>query len=66
MTHVFALMLYVGGNLIEPPMHFHKIEACLYYAREAVRRYGTLQTQEHFGLAYCIPKMVNPEETVVY
>jgi len=66
MTHVFALMLYVGGNLIEPPMHFHKIETCLYFARETVRRFGTMETQKHFGLAYCVPTVVDPNKTTVY
>ena len=33
-------------------MHFYKIETCLYFARETVRRYGTMETQKHFGLAY--------------
>jgi hypothetical protein len=66
MTHVFALMLYVGGNLIEPPMYFHKIEACLYYAERVVTRFGTMETQKHFGLAYCVTTVVDPNKTTVY
>jgi len=66
MTHVFALMLYVGGNLIEPPMYFRKIETCNYYARETVRRYGLSDNSKHFGTAYCVPEYVNLEEIKVY
>ena len=59
-------MLFIGGNLIEPPMYFYKIETCLYYARETVRRFGTVETQKHFGLAYCVPTVVNQDKTTVY
>jgi len=47
-------------------MHFYKIETCLYFARETVRRFGTLQFQEHFGLAYCVPTVIDPDKTTVY
>jgi len=66
MVHVFALMLYVGGKLIEPPMYFKDIETCNYYARETVRRYGLSDNSKHFGTAYCVPEYVNLEETKVY
>ena len=66
MVHVFALMLYVGGKLIEPLMYFKDIETCNYYARETVRRYGLSDNSKHFGTAYCVPEYVNLEETKVY
>jgi hypothetical protein len=66
MIHVFALMIFLGTKPVETePMLFHSIDNCNYHAREVVRRYGSLITQRHFAIAYCLPKLVDKEDSEV-
>jgi hypothetical protein len=66
MTHVFALIILIGSKPVETePMLFHTIENCNYHAREVVKRYGSLVTQRHFAIAYCLPKLVDKENSKV-
>jgi len=66
MVHVFALLIFLGSKPVETePMLFHNINDCNYHARELVRRYGSLITQRHFAIAYCLPKLVDKEDSEV-
>ena len=55
MVHVFALLLYIGladdRKLVSDDMLFRKLETC---------------NTKDFGLAYCIPKLVDPEKVRIY
>lgn len=64
MGYVFALMIFFGAKPVETePMLFHNIDNCNYHAREVVKRYGPLVTQRHFAIAYCLPKLVDKEDS---
>jgi len=47
-------------------MLFRKLEACNYYAREIVRRYGYHSNTKDFGVAYCVPRLVDPDKARIY
>ena len=70
MVHVFVLLLYIGladdRKLVSGDMLFRKLETCNYYAKEIVRRYGHHSNTKDFGLAYCVPKLVDPEKVRIY
>jgi len=69
-VHVFALVLYIGiandRKLVSDDMLFRKLEACNYYAREIVRRYGYHSNTKDFGVAYCVPRLVDPDKVRIY
>ena len=70
MVHVFALVLYIGisddRKLVSDDMLFRSIETCNYYAREIVRRYGYHSNTKDFGVAYCVPRLVDPDKARIY
>jgi hypothetical protein len=52
-------------------MYFRSIDVCQYYAARIPRQYGNYGNKhqvpaEHRVTAYCKPKKVNPQTTVVY
>ena len=69
MVHVFALVIYLGYGPnredISNNLYFYRLENCNYYAKELVRRYGYPERKD-YGTAYCVPKLVNPQEVKVY
>jgi len=69
-VHVFALVLYIGiaddRKLVSDDMLFRSIETCNYYAREIVRRYGYHSNTKDFGVAYCVPRLVDPDKARIY
>lgn len=67
-THVFVLILWLGvgsERVQSQELHFKKLETCLYFARELVRRYGYPEPSDR-ATAYCLPKEVDPQKTKIY
>ena len=67
-THVFVLVLWLGigsERSQSQELHFKKLETCLYFARELVRRYGYPEPSDR-ATAYCLPKEVDPQKTKIY
>ena len=65
------LVVLIGGDIQPNPMYFRSIDVCQYYAKRIVRQYGNYGhssqvPKEHRVTAYCKPKKVNPQTTVVY
>ena len=71
MTHVFVLILIVGGNAISSDMYFYDIERCNWFASQLVKRYGnhgyySTVPEEHRATAYCKPRLVDTSKMRVY
>ena len=71
MIHAFLLLLYVGvGNertLVSDDMYFRSIHDCNYFAEHLSKRYGyKTDKAKDLGVAYCVPKLVNPQEVTIY
>jgi hypothetical protein len=71
MIHAFILMVLIADKQEPAPMYFYSIDVCQYYAKRIVRQYGNYGHSsqvpaEHRVTAYCKPKRVNPQNTVVY
>ena len=71
MTHVFVLILVIGGNMVSKDMYFYDIERCNYFAKQLTKRYGNyhyrdLIPTEHRVTAYCKPVYVNTEKMEIY
>ena len=71
MIHAFLLLLYVGvGNertLVSDDMYFRSIHDCNYFAEQLSKRYGyKIDRAKDLGVAYCVPKLVNPKEVTIY
>ena len=66
-THVFVLILMIGGNEVSRDMHFYSIIRCNYFAGQMSKRYGrgTLPPEQSV-LAYCKPKLVDTSRVKVY
>ena len=69
-VHVFLLLVFVGfgdaRKLVSNDMHFREIKTCNYYASELVRRYGPHVQQKDWGVAYCVPALIDPEKVEIY
>ena len=64
-------MLYIGGVLQSDNMHFYDVTRCNYFANELTKRFGNFKyyTQipsNKLAVAYCIPKLVDPNKIIVY
>jgi len=67
MTHVFVLMLIIGGNQQGgQKMYFSSIQTCNWYASKLTKRYGTTVPEEHKVLAYCKPQYLDTSKVTVY
>ena len=71
MIHAFMLVVLIADVQQPSPMYFRSIDVCQYYAKRIPRQYGNyshsyLVPKEHRVTAYCKPKKVNPQTTVVY
>ena len=71
MIHAFMLIVLIADAQQPDPMYFRSIDVCQYYAKRIPRQYGNygnkhLVPAEHRITAYCKPKKVNPNTTVVY
>ena len=72
MTHVFLLVLLLGDVPVKgPPMYFASIDRCNYFASQLAKRYGNYGSyhsvpKEHKATAYCKPKFVDLDKTLVY
>ena len=47
-------------------MHFQSVEACNFHAREIVMRYGHQVNQKDWGVAYCVPRLVDEADVKIY
>jgi hypothetical protein len=68
-THVFVLVLMIGGKEISRDMHFYSIVRCNYFAGQVSKRYGHPRVglpPEQSVLAYCKPKLVDTSRVQVY
>ena len=72
MSHVFLLVLLLGGNKVGgQPMYFSSIQTCNWYAGQLVKRYGNygssyLVPKEHRATAYCKPVYINSNTKGLY
>ena len=71
MTHVFVLILVIGGDMVSKDMYFYDIERCNYFASQVTKRYGNYKyinnvPEEHKATAYCKPVYVNTENMLIY
>jgi len=71
MIHAFILIVLIADKQEPAPMYFRSIDVCQYYAARIPRQYGNYGNKyevpaEHRVTAYCKPKKVNPQTTVVY
>lgn len=70
MTHVFMLVLIIGGNQVGgQKMYFASINTCNWYASKLTRRYANYRgtvPEEHQVLAYCKPTFVDRDSVLVY
>lgn len=70
MVHVFALVLYIGiandRKLVSDDMLFRSIETCTYFAKAIVGRWGYHSNPKDFGVAYCVPRLVDPDKARIY
>ena len=70
MVYVFVLLVFVGfgdtRKLVSDDMHFQSVEACNFHAREIVRRYGHQVNQKDWGVAYCVPRLVDEADVKIY
>ena len=72
MSHVFLLVLLLGGNKVGgQPMYFSSIQTCNWYAGQLVKRYGnygysSMVPNEHKATAYCKPVYLDKTKTLVY
>ena len=71
MIHAFILMVLIADKQDPSPIYFYSINVCQYYAKRIVQQYGNYGHSsqvpaEHRVTAYCKPKRVNPQNTVVY
>ena len=71
MTHVFVLILIVGGNMVSKDMYFYDVERCNWFASQLTKRYGNysyrdLVPMDHRATAYCKPVYVKAEKMVIY
>ncbi len=70
MTHVFMLMLIIGGNQVGgQKMYFASINTCNWYAAKLTKRYANSSApipKEHQVLAYCKPTFVDRDSILVY
>tara|TARA_B100000900_G_scaffold346972_1_gene311949 strand:- start:2502 stop:2720 length:219 start_codon:yes stop_codon:yes gene_type:complete len=70
MTHVFMLILIIGGNQQGgQKMYFSSINTCNWYAAKLTKRYanhGGIVPEEHKVLAYCKPTFVDRDSILVY
>ena len=71
MTHVFVLILIVGGNMVSKDMYFYDIQRCNWFASQLTKRYGnysyrSLVPEKHRATAYCKPVYVNTEKMEIY
>lgn len=69
MTHVFVLVILIGGNVSSQDMHFWDIERCNYFAASVSKRYGNHKSYvpaEHMVISYCKPVLVDPNKVLVY
>jgi hypothetical protein len=65
MIHAFILMVLISGEQEPNPMYFRSIDTCQYYAKRIPKKYGYVGGGIKLT-AYCLPKRVNPQNTVVY
>jgi len=71
MVHVFVLMLYIGvGNertLASGDMYFYSVHDCNYFAEHLSKRYGyRIANEKDLGVAYCVPRLVDPKKVTIY
>ena len=71
MIHAFILIVLIADKQEPAPMYFRSIDVCQYYAKRIVQQYGNYGhssqvPKEHRVTAYCKPKRVDPNTTVVY
>ena len=66
-THVFALILMIGGKEVSRDMHFYSVNRCNYFASQLSRRYGKgVVPPDQAVLVYCKPKLVDTSRVKVY
>ena len=65
MIHAFILMVLISGEQEPNPMYFRSIDTCQYYAKRIPKKYGYVGGDIKLT-AYCLPKRVNPLNTIVY
>jgi len=69
-VHVFVLLVYLGlgdARVLESgDMYFRTLATCNWYAREIVRRYGHTTNADDYGVAYCVPRLVDTDKVQVY
>lgn len=67
MTHVFMLVVMIGGQTVSRDMHFINVERCNYFASQLSKRYGKGSfPPEQNVLAYCLPKLVDTSTIQLY
>lgn len=70
MIHAFLLVIVVNGQqLTKDPMYFYSVYRCNEFAQAIVqgkREARGVRHDQTILAAYCIPKRVNSENTVVY
>ncbi|OUT92804.1 MAG: hypothetical protein CBB96_05590 [Gammaproteobacteria bacterium TMED36] len=71
MTHVFLLILIVGGQTVSKDMLFYDVERCNYFASQLVKRYGNYTgygsvPKDNKATAYCEPRYVDTKKSRVY
>lgn len=75
MIHVFLLLVYLGTGdsrqLVSGDMYFKSVDDCNYFASRLAKKYGNYSHLSYVDprdrtTAYCIPKLVNAQNTKVY
>ena len=71
MILILLLLIHVGVESNRTPvsndMYFRSINDCNYFAEHPSKRYEyRTNPKQDLGVAYCVPKLVNPQEVTVY
>jgi len=69
MIHAFLLLVYVGADrqLVSDDMYFRSITDCNWYASRVSKRYGNHAIMpEDRVTAYCVPKLIDPDNVRLY
>lgn len=75
MVDAFLLLVYLGTGdlrkLESGNMYFYSITECNHFAKQVSKRYGNYGYIEYMDAkdrvtAYCVPRLVDPEQVRIY
>ena len=68
-THVFVLVIVIGGAIDSQDMYFWDINRCNYFASKSIQRHGAPKSkipEHHQAIAYCKPKLIDTTTIKIY